>query len=266
MSMAVRPIHIPGKAALDWLRQQSLAALDDWGREWLSAWTPGDVRMQSLTISGIGDRVRPPLREYEAVSGGSGSLWVRRSAADLSSFGRIVLGAELMPRLSCVDDWVAETADHAWNARNRALCASLLGAATTQLGASSELPADLFAFGSGAVVISCDALGLHAIADKNIWSSVPPGTRAAGRSPPMLTPVEQATRNKALRLDVMLGSVEVELPKLLDLRTGDVVRLPQRLDEGITVLCEGQPLAQATLGATQGYKGVQLFTHNRTTQ
>jgi flagellar motor switch protein FliM len=45
----------------------------------------------------------------------------------------------------------------------------------------------------------------------------------------------------------------------MDLRCGDVLRLPQRLDQGIAVLCEGKMLAHALLGETQGRKSVQLF-------
>jgi hypothetical protein len=120
-----------------------------------------------------------------------------------------------------------------------------------------ELPENLRDFGSGAVQLSCEALGLFAIADRAVWRSVPPSERAAVARP-ALTPVDRAASRAAVRLDVMLGSVEVELPKVLDLREGDILRLPQRLDQPLAVVCAGKPLAHAVLGEVHGRRGAQL--------
>jgi flagellar motor switch protein FliM len=79
---------------------------------------------------------------------------------------------------------------------------------------------------------------------------------------PKQTALDQAAARARMRLDAMLGSVEVELPKLLDLRCGDVLRLPLRLDQRICVLCEGIPLAHAALGETQGRKGMQVIARH----
>lgn len=86
---------------------------------------------------------------------------------------------------------------------------------------------------------------------------------AAASSLVTLTPLDRAVQRTRVALDIMLGSVEVELPKLLDLRCGDVLRLPQRLDQRIAVLCAGRPLARAVLGETQGRKCVQLLADDQ---
>lgn len=191
-------------------------------------------------------------------------MWIRRSVTDYLNLGRCVVGPELMPRAICGDDWIAGVVDSAWDARNSALCSTLLGAPSTVLRAPEvELPEALFAFGSGAVQLSCDILGLHAIADKAVWRALPVVPRAPAQSLPSLAPLDQATQRAVVRLDVVVGDVEVDLPNLLDLHCGDVLRLPQRLDEGMTVLLEGKPLARAVLGRMQDRMCVQVFANHQ---
>jgi len=90
---------------------------------------------------------------------------------------------------------------------------------------------------------------------------LPPTERGTVQRRPALIPLDRALRRGNAQLAVMLGSVEVELPKLMDLRCGDVLRLPQRLDREITVLCGGKVLARAALGERQGRKCVQLASN-----
>ncbi len=263
MSAAVRPIHVLRAATLASLRQRAQAALTAWGSEWLSAWTENDKRIASLEARTACEAERSRSAEYQAIRTEAGCMWVRCSAADRLSFGCAVMGAELMPRAVAADDWVGAIAEHAWNLRNRALFSGLSGGALgSQTPPMQEAPAHLFAFGSGAVVLSCDVLGLHAIVDSSAWYSNPPNERVVAHPLPKLTPLDQAMQGALLRLDVILGGVEVELPKLLDLSHGDVLRLPQRLDQGIAVLCEGRPLARAILGEAHGRKCVQISTHD----
>lgn len=263
MNAAARPIYVPGAAAFDSLQQRAQAALDAWSREWVSGCASGAQPVATLQVCAASDRARPqPHEYYDAVRTETGCMWFRCSAADRLSFAGAVVGAELMRGSAYADDWIAAVADGAWDTRNRALCSALLGAPVSD-ALTASVSASLFAFGSGAVRLSCDMLGLHAIADSVIWRSVPPTKRAVAHRLPKLTPLDRAAQRAMAPLDIMLGSVEVELPKLLDLRCGDVLRLPQRLDQGIAVLCDSKPLARAVLGETQGRKCVQVFSNDQ---
>jgi Type III flagellar switch regulator (C-ring) FliN C-term len=262
MSAAVRPIHLPSVAAFDSLRQRAQAALDAWMQEWLSSYESNASPAATLQLRAAGGSEFVDAQEhFDAVRSETGCIWFRRSPVDRCSFGRAVVGAGLVADCVGVDDWIDEVIDRAWVARNRAVCSALLGAPTSgQLTASID--ASVFAFGSGAVQLSCDLLGMHAIADSAVWPSTPPGKRPIAPGLPKLTPLDQAARHAMVRLDVMLGSVEVELPKLLELGRGDVLRLPRRLNEGIAVLCAGRPLTHAVLGETHGRKCVRVFVND----
>jgi hypothetical protein len=121
------------------------------------------------------------------------------------------------------------------------------------------LASDLFAFGSGAVQLSCQAIGLHAIADGAVWRSIPPLCDPPPRLAP-LTPLHLAAKRGKARLEVVLGGVDIELNALMDLRHGDVLRLPLRLDERVSVHSGKRVLAEAQLGEVHGRKGVQVFS------
>lgn len=262
MSAAVRPVYVPGSAALEWLRGRAQEALDCWAREWVVGYESGKSATAYVHCA---DGMQPSLvHEYEVVSTENGCMWFRSSRVERLDLSCAVVGAELMPRSSHADDWIAGVVECAWDARNRGLCAALLGTPMPRRFPPSltSLPATLFAAGAGSVQISCEGIGLYAVADSAVWDCVPPTRRDdVSHRLPDLTPLDRAVRRASARLDVMLGSAEVELPKLLDLRCGDVLRLPQRLDQGIAVLCEGQPLAQAALGQAQGRICVQLASN-----
>jgi hypothetical protein len=260
MSPAVRTLHVPGAKALESIRVRAQAVLVEWAREWMSGWQENTSRIE-LQVAALDVASGPTAAEYVAVRSASGCLWYRRDWADRAAFARCVVGPALMQRSACADDWVIGVVERAWQTLTHALCAELLGppVAPGEETVAVELPESLFAFGSGAVQLSCEALGLFAIADRAVWRTVPPSERAV-TARPALTPVDHAARRAAVRLDVMLGSVEVELPKVLDLRGGDILRLPQRLDQPLTVVCAGKPLARAVLGEIDGCRGVQLVT------
>lgn len=263
MSAAVRPIHVPGATARESLRQRAQAALDAWARDWVSGHASGAQATPALHVCPVheGDRSRDRER-YDALCTQTGVIWFRCTHDDRFSFDTAVAGAGLLADCSYADEWIAGVTDDAWDARNHALCSALLGSPIRD-AVTTPPSAGLLAFGSGAVELSCAALGLHAIADSAVWRSVPPSERAAASSLVTLTPLDRAVQRARVALDIMLGSVEVELPKLLDLRCGDVLRLPQRLDQRIAVLCAGKPLARAVLGETQGRKCVQLLADDQ---
>jgi hypothetical protein len=250
----VRPIHLPGSSALSHVLQRARAVLADWTRDWVN----DEECLAALSIeSAVADDLRRP-GEFEGLRGARGQVWFRRDATDRTNFGLTVLGAGLMPRAAYADDWIEHVANHAWSIRNRILCEALVGA--PQSASSSESSASLAILaraGSGAIRLHCEPLGLHAIADSGVWSLVPPAERTATRDQ-ALEPLDRAARHSSLRIEVMLGSVELELPKVMDLRRGDVLRFPARLDQPLTVSCEGTPFARALLGDADGRKSIQF--------
>lgn len=259
MSAAVRPIHVPGVRAVEALRQRAQRALDEWAPQWVTGWSESARHVIELRVSI--ERVEQE-HPYEPVGAVPGCMWVRSTATDRLAFARAVVGEALMPRSACADDWISGVTDHAWGARNRTLCQALLGELLAQTAPAGALPGSVFAFGSGAVQVSCDSLGLQAIVDAAIWKSVPPAQRAA-RPLTKPTPLDRAAQRAVVRLDVVLGSVEVDLPKVLDLQCGDVLLLPQRLSQPLPVLCNGKALARGVLGAMHGRKSVQLLASHQ---
>ncbi len=259
MSASWRPIHLPTAAAHEWLRRRAHAALAGWAREWVSGFTPEDPRLAELQVHAAGDFAGLEKYEYDGVDTGAGALWFRRGAPDRLACSRAVAGGELLPRSVCADEWVAGITAQAWKLRNRELAAALLGAREPEVFDSAAAPpGSLFAFGAGAVYLSCDAFGLHALADAAVWRPYTPRAPAHPRRPAP-TALDRAASQARVGLAVMLGSVDIDLPKFLDLRRGDVLRLPQRLDQGLAVTCDGRPLARGLLGEHRGRKCVQII-------
>lgn len=259
MSLDVRPIHLVGKTILETVRERAQSALETWARDWVRGHRDGTHHLQ---IAVLPPEARARAHEYEALHTDAGHIWFRASRFDGAQLARAVVGPELMLDSACVDEWISTVVERARLARNRALCQALLGTSVSEssLAYPSPLPSRLFAFGSGAVVVSCEPLGWHAIADGAVWRSVPPGERTGAHNRPALMPLERAVRGGRTRLDVVLGSVEIALPRLLDLRPGDVLRVPERLDQGVAVSCAGKPIARASLGERVGRKCVQILS------
>jgi flagellar motor switch protein FliM len=110
---------------------------------------------------------------------------------------------------------------------------------------------------SGAVLIDCEALGLLAIADESVWRSLPPTRRAASDLEP-LVPLDRAMRDSEVSLEAILGGADVDFSRLVDLRCGDVLVLPQRLSEPLTVTYAGAAIAHAGFGQRDGAICIQL--------
>ncbi|MBB6091179.1 flagellar motor switch/type III secretory pathway protein FliN [Povalibacter uvarum] len=256
MSAAVRPIHVPGTAALEWLRDRVQSALDAWGREWVNGYTAGSAAVQ---VSAISHAPRSLAYEYERVSAKTASVWFRSNEAERLAMSCAVLGDELTPLASGTDEWVVGIVDCAWLARNQTLAEALLGrpVLADYPATLTALPDRLFRPLSAAVLIGCEALGLLAIADESVWRSMPPMRRAPDDLDP-LVPLDQAICDSQVSLEAILGGAEVDLSRLVDLRCGDVLVLPQLLSEPLTVTCADTAIARAGLGQRNGLISIQL--------
>lgn len=254
----VRPIILAGATALTAVRETATAALDEWAANWVMS--PGEDAPPSLPVNvSMLDVETVAAHGYEALTTTQGTVWVERGELERRAFGQAVVGTDFMPRATCSDEWIAALVEQAWNARNRALCGSLFAAMPQSTsGPTGPLPAHLFAFGSGAICVVCERVGLRAIADAAVWRNIAPSGRHALLPP--LQKLDRAIGHSGLRLDVMLGGVELEVTKLLDLRRGDVLRLSQRLDQPLVALCNDMPVGRALLGQLQDCKGVQFVT------
>ena len=251
MTDRVRPMHFPSATALEAVRERAGSALDDWAREWVADRPASAVSCSSITT-------QAQSCDYEPISAGEGRIWFRRSPSDREALIRAIAGPDVTFEVARTDPWMTAVIDQACEARDRALQSALLRqSVSTQPSSLGELPADLFALGSGALRISCEWLGLCAVVDSSVWRTIPPAARA-GQRPTQAAPLGVAVRGAKARLDVVLSSVKIELSQLVDLRYGDVLRLPHRLDQALTVLCEGKPMAHAVLGENQARKCVQL--------
>jgi flagellar motor switch protein FliM/N len=262
MSAEVRPIYLLCARVHEHVRQRALQSLSEWAREWVTDGEQLRAKARDLRVEGASESCAA-CHEYEAMRTDIGRMWVRRTTADLATSAKLVVGSRLMPRSVCADDWITSVTNDSWEARNRALCTALLGTPhDPRPGPPDRLPEELFTFGSGAVELSWDSLGLHAVVDNAVWGSIPPRERAAIELPALVA-LDRAAASCRVRLEVMLGAVEIGLPQVLDLRAGDVLRLPQRLDEPVTLLCEGKPLARAVPGDAHGRLGVRVAADRR---
>ncbi len=264
MSELVRPIRLPSQAALDVLKQRVESALASWAVDWAHAHDAESVG--EVSIEPFDGRAHAPACHFAAWHGEHGRIWFCETTQGTRRLGLAVAGDSLLNDSAGVDAWVAEALSRARDTRNRAVAAALLGGRVTKLDlpSTTELPADLLAFGSGAIRVSCRQLGLDAIVDAHAWLRVaPPATRSPARRLPGPVPLERVGGASRVRLAVMLGSADIDVSTILDMRRGDVLRLSQRLDEGLAVTCAGQLVARALLGASEGRKSVQLIADHQ---
>lgn len=252
MNAVVRPLLLPGQHALAFIAARALQALQDWASDWSRApLAASSLRVEPLATGAL------PAGSFVELSAGAGRVWVRSRAEDKDTLAAAVLGDDFLP-LSAADAWSLAALRDAMHARNVGLAQALVGA---PLASSERHPdAAVFAVGSGAVQIVCEALGLYAIADGSVLSQVPPPDRPPVPARAPLQPVLDAVRSAPVSLTVGLGSVELSLSHLLALETGDVICLPTRLDELLPVALEGRPVAGASLGHCGRHKAVQLVS------
>jgi hypothetical protein len=248
-----RPLVVLDERVLAAVCEQACAGLAAWGRDWLGGPPP---RPQACAAGEA-----PRHETFEHWRGERGAVWIRWEPADDVRLVEAVAGASALQGPAFADEWIAQLARRARRLRNAALCAALADGTGTEPAeaATMRLPRALFAGGAGTVRLEAPALGLVALVDRAAWQGLPCVARDAGALLPAPVPLESAMGGARLRLDVMLGSVELELPRILQLRAGDVLRLPRRLDEPLVVACAGRPLAHAVLGERQGRRSVQLL-------
>jgi flagellar motor switch/type III secretory pathway protein FliN len=252
----VRPVHLLGDAVRSHLLGRAQAAIERWAGQWtvglgLPAW-----QLQAPVTPDGAARAAA----YQSVAAQHGRLWVRRSDEDQLRFRAAVTGADAPA--GEIDDWIVSAVEAAWAALHQTLCdAWELGPVqcAADLPAPAALPAHVTAFGSGAVRLSCDALALDIVVDSAVLRSVPPFERGTTPALAPLAPLNRAAERSEVRLDVLLGSVELDVGTLLDLRVGDVLRLPRRLEQALPVHFEGQAIAGARLGEASGHKAVRLL-------
>jgi hypothetical protein len=199
---------------------------------------------------------------FDEWGGERGHLWFRCERDDMLNLGRSLFGS-YPGNEGEFPAWIEKIILCARDDFRKAISKVLLGDGLVAASrvSSEAMPRSIFQSGSGAVQIVCPESGLYVVADMDIWknrSLVLAG--ASSRALPPLSALEGALIRKTATLEVVLGGVQVELSMLLNLCCGDVLRLPNRLDDSLTVLCEGVPLARAHLGEVRGQVGVQLVS------
>lgn len=263
MSAPVRPIRLPGAAALAALEAHAVAALEPWAAGWLR---PPARPLAARLCAVQADDARDAALQgpFERLQGEGARLWIRGWAEDRAALLRASLGEPFLDAAGRpVDAWAATLAERGWRARNAALCAAWVGPAQgTPCAGPDE---DVYAFGAGAVRLEAPAIGLFAIADAGVWCH---GPARAARRPDVdvrCVPLDLACGGAAVRLSVSAGRVELGLRTLLGLRAGDVLRLPTRLDETVALGHGAAPPLRCALGEAAGRAAVRLCPSERET-
>jgi len=269
MSASARPIHIPGAAACEALRGRVQAALDAWSLEWVCR-RGGELPQATVQIRTVHEGMSGPADEYEAAGEVAALAWFRCSDADCAGFSRAVTGQPLAADPAAADERLGQAIDLARCARNRALCAALIGEAVPaiEVGLSSTPPAAVFAMGSGAVELSCPAIGLHMIVDGSIWQRLRTSrcdeqrldqglaVLCEGRS--LVRSVLPFLGSVKVKVAVRVGSAEVSVAELLEMKQGAVLALDRAVEAPLDVLVDGQVVARGTLVAVGEHFGVRI--------
>lgn len=246
--MSTRPIRLVGAHALRAIELRALSALLVWAQDWLPDATPEPtLRVQSPLPSAV------TAFKAEMLGDEVGRVWFRHLESDDRALAAALLGAP--PARSAGDGVLEATFAEARRALHRAIAEVLVVLHGEPVDVTPD--AKLWAFGSGAVQIDCEAIGLHMIADDGVLRHVPPLERPAAVLPQKMA-LDKTLARAPLRVDVMLGSADLELGPLLELQTGDVIRLPARLSDSAAIEIDGRCVAQGRLGMHDGRRAVQL--------
>jgi hypothetical protein len=287
VSADLRPIRLLGHHALAALEARVQAALEGEVAAWLQPHVrPVALQLRAPQRDDAGSRGARDERDghaggdtpgdpvagdgssaasspaFERFEGAHGTLWIRRRPVDRWAWLRASLGEAFCTGDDApADAWAAAVAEQGWGARNDALCEALTGPASSK-------PADgpdeaLYALGSGAVQIEAAALGLFALADAGVLRHVPPRAVAALGSDPPRVPLDRAAARAGVGLDVSVGRVEIGLRTLLELRPGDVLRLPTRLDDTLPLGPPAAPPLRCALGESAGRAAVRICPTDR---
>lgn len=258
MSAPARPIELVGTSVLQSLREAVAPELKAWAQDWLPG-SCGELELAATALEASQLDTVSQVGPWECTATERGSVWFNAAKLKQRRLAHVMLGGDAFagagPEL---DSWTQRLVAQALVAQRRALGAVLLTpVVATSQWLEEALPRRLLRFGEGAIRLSCDRVGLEAVVDAPAWREL------LGRAfsvPPRggLTPLEAAACTGTVELGVVVGQVDVELAKVLDLRSGDVLRLPRRLDERLMVECDGRPLAEASLGERGGKLCMQL--------
>lgn len=290
MNAVVRPIRLVGRHALAAIEARVKAALEREAAGWLQPpmrsvalriRTPGACDEHAHADRGEApdpDRhppcegadahsasdgtLSPASHPFERFDGATGTLWIRRRPADRRAWLRASLGEKFCTADDApADAWAAAVAQQGWEARNAALCEALTGPAPA---VPSKGPDEtVYAFGSGAVQIEAATLGLFVLADGGVLRHVPPRPLAAASAGPPRVPLDRAAARGEVRLDLSVGRVEIALRTLLELRPGDVLRLPTRLDDTLALGPPSAPPLRCALGERAGRAAVLICPTDR---
>lgn len=238
-------------------------------RPWATAWGIEVPAIAAFNASSA------PLSAPEAAgspgleAGGSHGTESHQSPAGL----RHALFAE-EPRSGSLAEALA---DAAWQALREAL-EPVLGSSASALLGTSGMQSDLLRSSlqawSGAVRVrlrwpthgGCVWLHLESTLVERLSSgSTVNGTVTSAAVQP-LTPLTVAVQGRTVPLRIGLRGVELTLGTLQSLQVGDVLRLPHRLDEPLSVHAAGssaaegvRPMCEAYLGLKDGHPAVELL-------
>ena len=167
--MSERSLHLPGASALELLRQRAQTALDTWIEEW----AVGKLTCAALTVSSAIDREEWQGHSCHQLRDANGGLWIRANVADRARVTHCIFGPD--PQVAS-RDVIEEITGMAALALAEELRSALFGESSLPLAEFvTHLPADLFAFGSGAVQMVCNPFDLRAIVDAGVWCALPRG-------------------------------------------------------------------------------------------
>lgn len=221
-----------------------------------------------LDVRRVADVLEPlPDPSVWCTSGEAASLWRYAADASVQAFARQLVRRASGP-FSGDGDWALGAA--------RAALADLevrwTGAvATAKPVASDAVPlANALHPALGGVLVSVPALGIHWLLAPALYRAWLPARDI--KAQPLAAPVggqlAEVLKPGALSLELGIGHVDIAVTDLLELRVGDVVRFPTRLDEALPVVVpkpDGQrdELMRGRLGHRDGRLAVQVVSSAR---
>lgn len=250
MNTAVRPLVLPGQHALDSLAERLTHALGTWIERWSSQ------AAAALAVDATAAEKLPTGAMLEII-GNSGRLWRSATTDDRLALQRAVFGEQTQASDVASDPWALCLLEDATVDLDHCLAECLVGGFISTVARNP--PTDLLAFGAGTIRLTCPHLGLDLLADASAFQHVPPRPRAKNEPRPVsLTPLLSRARQAMVPITVEIGRIELDLARLLDLQPGDVLRLPTRLTDALTLSIEGHEIAKAALGHLGNHRAVQL--------
>jgi flagellar motor switch/type III secretory pathway protein FliN len=246
VSASVRPLHWVTPHVAQAIELRVLAALTAWAQDWLPQdQVPLHVKVSALTA--LPNEKEP----FELHAAAGARLWVRQSPSDSQSLAAALLASAA----DTADPILAHAAQCAACERNASLALALVGEAAACQPATPD--PSLAAFASGALQLECPAIGLFAVTDASALRHVAPGERAPALERP--APLLRALGRASATATAVLGRVELPLNDLLQMRAGDVLRLPTSLEAALALEVSGVCFATAELGRVGHQVSVQLL-------